>query len=216
MKNMVTFFTVTICLVLTVLTILTINNYQTRKNEIEETLASSLDQAIENLKLEENKYSPSEYQDFVSDLLQQILLQVNSDCDVKINILNIDLDTGILDLEVIEYYKWFGQTKTIAERRTVVLEEYKREEDVNIESAEPEQNKMVHVRFMSNGQLYTEITVPYGEPISKPVDPGVTNYSFKGWYIEGDSSRELLDDMDWEYLCPSEDMTFIAKFASLN
>ena len=74
MKNMVTFFTVTICLVLTVLTILTINNYQTRKNEIEETLASSLDQAIENLKLEENKYSPSEYQDFVSDLLQQILL----------------------------------------------------------------------------------------------------------------------------------------------
>lgn len=219
MKNILTAFIVTICLVLTVLIILTINNYQTRKNEIEESLAVALDQAMESLKFGDSSYSPQAYQRLVSDLLQQILLQVNSDCDVEINILNVDLDHGIVDIEAIEYYEWAGRKKAVVERRTVVLEEYKKEEDVFVEpepapGEEETAEKIITATFKSNGTIYSQISAPYGEPINKPINPELPNYYFKGWYLEDDPSKEPLEDSDWENLCPSENLVFIAKFIS--
>lgn len=215
MKGVVTAAVITIALVLTVVIILTINNYQTRKNEVQEALAVSLDQAMESLKLSETSYTPENYQDFISDLLQQIILQINSDSDIKINVLNLDLDHGIIDVEVVEYYKWANMKKEIAERRTVVLEEYSKD-TAETDESETQENRTVHVTFKSNGVVYAELDVNYGEPVTKPTDPGVTNYTFKGWYLEGDASTETLDEADWEYLCPSEDMTFIAKFVASN
>ena len=124
MKQVITVSVITICLVLCVMIILTVNNYHTRKNEIEETVAVALDQAMEALKFEDRHYSPENYQELMNDLLQQILFQISSDCDAEIKALTVDLDKGIVDVEVTAYYKWANTKRSVAVRRTVLLEEY--------------------------------------------------------------------------------------------
>lgn len=210
MRQVVTVAVITICLTLCIIIILTVNNYHTRKNEIEETISVALDQAMEGLKFEDRGYTPENYQELVNDLLQQILFQVNSDCDIKINIINADLDRGLLDVEVVAYYKWANTTRNIAVRRTVLLEEYESAESAIKEDDKAE--KTVNVRFLSEGILHSEITVIYGEPVPKPSNPSKTGWKFVGWYVQGDAARSVLDDSDWQDLCPAEDITFIAQY----
>lgn len=210
MKQVITISVVTICLVLCVMVILTINNYHTRKNEIEETLTVALDQAMEGLKFEDRHYSPENYQELINDLLQQILFQISSDCDVEIKILTVDLDKGIVDVEAIAYYKWANTKRSVSVQRTILLEEYE-SIDAVIE-ANKEDETIVKVRFLSEGILHSEISVLYGEPVPKPSDPSKTGWQFVGWYVQGDDSHTVLTDADWQDLCPAEDITFIAQY----
>lgn len=214
MKEFLTTSTIIIVFVLSILIIFTVNNYETRKNEMEETLAVVLDQAMESLKFEEKEYTEENYRELVSDLLQQILFQMNSDGDVKINILTVDLEHGLIDVEVVQTYKWAGRDREVSERRTVILEEFRSSDSVeDILPDADETDKHVTVTFDADGVTST-LSVVYGEPIQKPADPEKTDWTFKGWYVKDDPAREVLDDSDWEDLCPSEDITFIAKFAA--
>lgn len=218
MKGTMTVTIVTLCLTLSVLIILTVNNYATRKNEIEETLSVALDQSMEALKVDDKGYTPEKYEELVSDILQQMIFQVNSDCDLKINILTVDLDNGVVDIEAVAYYKWGGTKRNVSVRRTIILEEYEPSENnvtpEDVQKSNEPPGKIVHVRFMSEGILHNEINVAYGDPVPKPSDPGKTGWAFVGWYVEGDPTREPLTDEDWEDLCPSEDITFVAKYAA--
>lgn len=209
MKQTITVSVITTCLVLCVVIILTVNNYHTRKNEIEETVAVALDQAMEALKFEDRHYSPENYQELVNDLLQQIIFQISSDCDVDINILTVDLDKGIIDVEVVAHYKWANTKRNVSVRRTILLEEYESIDSV-IEANKEE--TVVKVRFLSEGILHSEISVLYGEPVPKPSDPSKTGWVFAGWYVQGDESHTVLTDADWQDLCPAEDITFIAQY----
>ena len=210
MKQIITVSVITICLALCIMVILTINNYHTRKNEIEETLTVALDQAMEGLKFEDRGYTPENYQELVNDLLQQIIFQISSNCDIEIRILTVDLDRGIVDVEAIATYKWANTKRNVSVRRTILLEEYEAIDAVLEEDKKEE--KTVNVRFLSEGILHTEITVLYGEPVPKPNDPSKTGWKFAGWCVQGDDSHTILTDADWQDLCPAEDITFIAQY----
>lgn len=105
--------------------ILVINQNYNRKNEIEESLSIAIDQSMNSLAVEK-QYASGDEDTLISDLLQRIILQINSDGDINVNILKIDTEEGLLDIEVTETYKVAGKEKSVSVRRTMILDDYEK------------------------------------------------------------------------------------------
>jgi uncharacterized repeat protein (TIGR02543 family) len=190
MKTIVSVAVISICLIFTVCLIMTVNNYMVRKNEVEEDLSVAMDAAMDAIKYNEDGYAITDYEQLISDLNQNILLQLTSNSDVTIKILYVDLDNGILDVEVVQKYKWANTDKEVSVRRTVMLEEY-------VDETAVEEIKTCTVTFEVGSEVYTTVTVNYGDVLSKPSNPTVEGYTFEGWYVAGDTVDNVITDAEW-------------------
>jgi uncharacterized repeat protein (TIGR02543 family) len=186
---------------------MTVNNYMVRKNEMEEDLSVAMDAAMDSIKYNEDGYAITDYEKLISDLNQNILLQVTSNSDITIKVLYADLENGILDIEAVQKYKWAGTTKDVSVRRTVMLEEYVNENAENVE-------EVCTVVFKVNDEVYDTVSVVYGEPLSKPVDPVIDGYTFNGWFLEGDTEDNIITKAEWEDFYVAEDVVFTASFSA--
>ena len=196
---------ISVCMVLTVALIMTINNSMIRKNEIEETLSVAMDSAMDSLRYSDGGYAINDYESLISDLNQNILLQVTSNSDITIKVLYTDLENGIIDIEATQKYKWAGKTKEISVRKTIILDEYVSQEIVDDEI-------LCTVTFKVNNKIYSEQNVSYGETFKKPEDPCIEGHKFLGWYVSGDDAKNVITNSEWEDFCVAEDVTFLAAF----
>jgi hypothetical protein len=208
MRVAITSAVISICMVLTIALIMTINNSMVRKNEIEETLSVAMDSAMDSLKYSNNGYAINDYESLISDLNQNILLQVTSNSDITIKVLYTDLENGIIDVEATQKYKWAGKDKEISVRKTIILDEYVSQDIINEEI-------LCTVTFKVDNKVYSEQNVSYGEVFKKPEDPTIAGHKFIGWYVYGDDSKNVITNSEWEDFCVAEDVTFIASFVEI-
>lgn len=122
MRVAITSLCIFICVVLTIGIVFTVNNYHTRKEEVESSLSQAISAAGKKIQLKDNN-NPREIKKCISKFVQYLILETNSDSDIDVEILTCDVKRGILDVEVTEKYKWFGMNKKVSIRRTVVLEQ---------------------------------------------------------------------------------------------
>ena len=62
--------------------------------------------------------------ELVGEILKQVVLSKQSDSDIKVQILDVDLEEGLIDVNIVQTYQHVnGKKEEIANRKTIILEE---------------------------------------------------------------------------------------------
>ncbi|MDD3139679.1 MAG: hypothetical protein PHX08_11995 [Lachnospiraceae bacterium] len=124
MKNVFLGFGITICAIISIVIVMTLCGTNMRQNELNRAVDIALQDTVEN-QFDSKTYSVSSNEEFIADFIEALLVQINSDCTVKINILDVDYQKGLLSVEVIEKYKHpIGTEGEVSVKRTVIMEQY--------------------------------------------------------------------------------------------
>lgn len=69
-------------------------------------------------------YEKSTNEELVAEVLRQVVLSKQSDSDIKVQILGVDVENGMLDINIIQTFRHVnGQEEEISSRKTIILEE---------------------------------------------------------------------------------------------
>lgn len=126
MKNMLIAFYAAIISFLIILIGFTIHGRSIRQVELDNALKSSMENALTTLLYEEGK--PLTEEEWTSDFIQSLALQINSNSDLKVVIIGADMDKGLLSVEAtLTWYHPIGTKGSVSSFRTAILEEYETE-----------------------------------------------------------------------------------------
>lgn len=122
MKQMV-FGLIAVTMVVLFLTIIiTVHGRTLRSSEVSQSLSEAMQTTMNHL-LSQNSYSISDTDEFVADFLEAFLMQVNSDSDITVHILEADVQKGLLSVEVVETYTHpNGEKGQVSACRTILLD----------------------------------------------------------------------------------------------
>jgi hypothetical protein len=111
-----------IILILVIFCGITVNSRSAREDEVSQGLEEALDATIHTL-FAEKSYQVTDKTEFVSDLIQGLLLNIDSNGAITVNVLKADEEKGLLSVEVVDTYKHVnGKTGTVSCQRTVFFD----------------------------------------------------------------------------------------------
>lgn len=123
MKNMLIAFYAAVIGILIILIGFTIHGRNTRQVELDNALKSSLEDAMTVLMYEEGR--PKTEDEWKASFLQSLAVQINSDSELKVIMLEADMEKGLLSVEaVLTWNHPIGTKGSVSSVRTVLLEEY--------------------------------------------------------------------------------------------
>lgn len=158
--------------VLFLMILLTYAGRSSRKTETDTALAEAIDTTLASIFTNRTYTTTADTDEFIADFLEALLLQVESDSDVKISVLEADPEKGILSVEVTETYRHpNGNTGTVSAVRTVIFD---REEEKKTECHQVE-------FYVADGELYKSYTLPDAATCAYPADPQREGKRFKCW-----------------------------------
>ena len=103
MKHTVYGIALAVAAMLVVTITLAVSGKHVRKNEMETSLNTAVEQALEQFQSERgNSESP---QDLIARFNQLLLMQMESDSELQVEILNADVEKGVLDVRITETYR---------------------------------------------------------------------------------------------------------------
>jgi hypothetical protein len=124
MKSVFLGFGITICSIISIVIVMTLCGTNIRQNELNRAVDSAIKDTVEN-QFDDTTYSVNSNDEFVADFMETLLVQINSECTVVINILDVDYQKGLLSVEVIEKYMHpIGTEGKVWVKRTVIMEQY--------------------------------------------------------------------------------------------
>lgn len=124
MKSVFLAFGITICSFLSIVIIMTLCGTNMRQNELKRAVDSALQDTVEN-QFDNTTYKVNSNDELTADFMEYLLVQINSDCTVVVNVLDVDYQKGLLSVEVIEKYKHpIGTEGQVSVKRTVIMEQY--------------------------------------------------------------------------------------------
>lgn len=123
MKNMLIAFYAAIIGILIILIGFTIYGRNTRQIELDNALKSSMEDAMTVLLYEEGK--PQTEEEWKAAFLQSLVVQINSTSDLKVVIMEADMEKGLLSVEAeLTWYHPIGTKGSVSSIRTAFLEEF--------------------------------------------------------------------------------------------
>lgn len=124
MKSVFLGFGITICSIISIVIVMTLCGTNIRQNELNRAVDSAIKDTVEN-QFDDTTYSVNSNDEFVADFMEALLVQINSDCSVVVNVLDVDYQKGLLSVEVIEKYIYpIGTEGKVSVKRTVIMEQY--------------------------------------------------------------------------------------------
>lgn len=209
MKNVIIAVGLVLVLILSAFISLTVYSHNSRQNEVEEALTVAVEQALENLMIDK-QYTINNQEEFVADFTQRLILGIDSESTITVNILAVDIDKGLLDVEVVEEYTQLnGSVGTASYRKTVILETV-----VEDATAYHSVTFLVESGYGSGIlEKYKEFTISHGSGVIFPgAKPTMEGHTFKGWSLtepsaDDGTTQELASDMNVE-----KDLVFYAVF----
>jgi len=123
MRNILTAFIAALIAVVIILTGFTIHGRSIRQVELDNALKSSMEDAMTSLLYEEGR--PETEEEWKAAFLQSMALQINSASDLTVNILEADVEAGILSVEAtLNWTHPIGTRGSVSNTMTVIMEEY--------------------------------------------------------------------------------------------
>lgn len=120
MKQTVYGIILAIIFIITLACNMTVSGRNVRQNELDQALNRAIKQAVETL-----VDSAVSNEELAADLAEGILTGIESDADIKIDVIACDASKGILSVRTTAFYKHInGKKGTVTAERTVILEEY--------------------------------------------------------------------------------------------
>ena len=157
MKNVVTGIMMSIMMALFIIIILTTDDRTIRINEVNTALADALDESLNVLDI--NKYSITDTDELIADVTQGLLVQIESDAEVTVNVMDADNDKGIVTVEAVENFrKASGSAGQTAATRTIILEKQQ------VQDTYDEDNRQYNITYLNTDGTesvsYTHLTLP--------------------------------------------------------
>jgi hypothetical protein len=164
MRNIVIGFVFAAMILLSVNIVSTMNSRSTRSQELSDALDTALEGTLSTLS--KGTYDINNTDEYIADLVSNIAGQIQSDSEFTVNILDADIEKGIMTVQVKEEYKHInGKTGAVTASKTVLLEEQQTTEDAEITDT-------VTINFyLPDNTLYKSYKVKKGTEISEPVAP---------------------------------------------
>lgn len=176
MKHTVYGIALAVAAMLVVTITLAVSGKHVRKNEMETSLNTAVEQALEQFQSERgNSESP---QDLIARFNQLLLMQMESDSELQVEILNADVEKGVLAVRITETYRnILGKEEKAVCRKSVILEEYS-------------EKKTYHtVTFLSEGALYARYSLYEGGKTVLPETPRKDGKTFRCWVKQGEGQE---------------------------
>lgn len=163
------------------LIIMTVTGRMNRSMELKSNLPSAVEETVEILAVDQ-KYNIGNTNEYLADFVENLSRILDSDCDLKVEILNTDKEKGLLSVRVTEEFEHpNGKTGTVECERTVILNKLEQPE-----------LKTYTVRFYANkadigaGESYKTCQVLEGDVITAPAAPQMEGKTFAGWKDSND------------------------------
>lgn len=180
MKNIVTMVVSMLLGAVTLLIVMVVNGRMNRSMELKSNLPSAVEETVEILA--DQKYSIGNANEYLADFVENLARILDSDCDLKVEIISKDTEKGLLSVRVTEEFLHpNGKNGTVECERTVILNK--------LYEPEPE---IYTVRFFVNKsdigvvECYKSIQVLEGDMITAPAAPQVEGKTFAGWKDSND------------------------------
>ena len=157
--------------ILIVMVIVTINGQMTRQKEVTTSLTTAVDQTVENLK-SNRTYTNPEKDEFVSDIMENLLYTIENNSDIEVQIMSADYDKGLIGIRVIEHYKNPNQKKGTVHYDKIVL----------LDTIDYSKQYIIQYREKNN-IIISEYTISIGQKI-----PVIKNYTNKWKLKTGDNT----------------------------
>lgn len=166
-------------LIISIGIVMTLDGRAVRLNEAEKSLSLSIDNTLENLMKRKN-YTICTENELIADLMESLLIQIESSSTVEINVLDADSERGLLSIEVVEKFQHpNGKAGTISAVKTVLFES---DRDSSLSKAETQ----ITITYLLPGNiLYKEYTIKKGSEIIVPKSPYMEEKTFLHWDVNG-------------------------------
>lgn len=119
---------VTTCGMVLIIVIVSLINFNTeseslRQSEAITALKEAVEDALEVVSIK-SMYTISDEQQLIDELLRNIALRINSNSNVTVKVLGVNLDEGMLDVLIKENFKYqTGKSGQVSYRTTIIIEE---------------------------------------------------------------------------------------------
>lgn len=180
MKNVVTGIMMSIMMSLFIIIILTTDDRIIRINEVNTALADALDESINVLDMD--KYSITDTDELIADVTQGLLMQIESDAEVTVNVMDADKDKGIVTVEAVENFrKASGAAGQTAATRTIILEKQQ------VQDTYDEDNRQFNITYLNtDGTEYMTYSIKKNEQLIIPAAPDNTHWEYSGSPLDMD------------------------------
>lgn len=174
MKNVVTGIMMSIMMALFIIIILTTDDRIIRINEVNTALADALDESLNVLDMD--KYSIADTDELIADVTQGLLVQIESDAEVMVNVMDADKDKGIVTVEAVENFrKASGAAGQTAATRTIILEKQQ------VQNTYDEDNRQFNITYLNtDGTEYMTYSIKKNEQLIIPAAPDNTHWEYSG------------------------------------
>lgn len=190
MKNIIYGIVMAVIGVLIVLVLLTVNGKMTRQAELDDSLASAVENALDNC-LNKKNYDIGDNKEFVADFNQELLTQIENDADIEVQLTKVDKTKGVLGIKVKEIFKNPNGKEAEQTYETSACLDKDRV------------NKYYNIIFMDKDNTVLNASQLKGNSLIKaPKMPD----NFKCW-VDKDTNEEIT-----ELGRVAEDKTYIAKY----
>lgn len=219
MKSAVISFFMLVILVFSAAAIQTAENKSFRKNELNRSLGEAMEQSMKILTINPIYHigGESDSSEFIADFIQGFLTKTTSDSDFMVEIFNVDVEKGLLDVRVTEKFRQIIGHGQVSSRKSVVLEDVKREENTYflISFLEEKEDQQV---TPEGERVLKQVSVHSGENLSTDILPAVIRekdgYNFRGWRMVKPTNGTgiLYDKENITMLTAWDDMEFVPVY----
>lgn len=122
MKLALKFSIITVCQFIFLLCISDLSTKTYNQNETQRLSQVASYQALKQASIPYQNIKSNEQ--LVGEVLKEVVLNKSSDCDIEVEILDVDYLNGLIDLKIKQTFQHVNGKKTeIESRRTIILEE---------------------------------------------------------------------------------------------
>lgn len=175
MRNIVIGLIFLLIIVFSVGVVVTVSGRNIRNQEVSDALDTAVEGVINNLS--DKAYTIENSDEFVADMISALLLQIESDSEIEVKVLDKNLKTGLLSIEITEKYKHInGNTGSVSAYKTVILEKKESENEMT-------DTETATIEFYLPGDImYKKYTVEKGSEVHAPtVLPDIDGKVFECW-----------------------------------
>lgn len=173
-------------LIIIFLILFTMQGRSIRQTEIDNAVTSGMEKAMSML-MAEDGVKPETDEELIAIFMEALAVQIDSNSALTVNILEADVEKGILSAEgILEFKHPMGTIGAVSCTKTMVLEQYV----TSIKDA------TFVIKYVSEGLMFKTYTLVDGSPY---INPGTPIHSegkiFKGWALEGTDTIINIDTL---------------------
>ena len=172
MRNVVMMAVSAILGVLSLMIVMSLSGRANRSMELKSNLSSVVEKTVEKMMQNQN-YNMNDVNQFIGDMVENLSMVIDSDSELRVSILQIDREKGILCIRVTEEFRHPNgkQGKVILNAKEEVREVQQYAVSFYFSKEDLDNERCCYKRYMVNE----------GNSVTAPKDPSGEEKIFAGW-----------------------------------